>query len=159
LGFLLFSVLSFDDYIFLAECISISGETDLTYDGFYDIGHMKPGKPLMPLLHYCSQPVNTRRPILYVNTGTLSSVASDFCSFLVLLDKISYLPYLHLSAIARYTLTLVNALCLRHAVTPPIELNGSPKKLSQVIMCATPAPKPNLVQICARGACGQMGEI
>ena len=60
----------------------VVGEADLTYDGFYDIGHMKPGKPLMCLSHYCSQPVNTRRPILFVNTGTLSSVATDICFFL-----------------------------------------------------------------------------
>jgi len=64
-----------------AECILIAGDVDLTYDGFYDAGHMKPGKPLMPLSHYCSQPVNTRRPILYVNTGTLSSVVSHIFLF------------------------------------------------------------------------------
>jgi len=62
--------------------LKLEGETDLTYDGFYDIGHMQPGKPLMSLSHYCSQPVNTRRPILFVNTGTLSWVAADISSFL-----------------------------------------------------------------------------
>jgi len=56
----------------MCRLLKLEGETDLTYDGFYDIGHMKPGKPLMSLSHYCSQPVNTRRPILFVNTGTLS---------------------------------------------------------------------------------------
>ena len=52
----------------------VAGEADLTYDGFYDVGHMTPGKPLMSLSHYCSQPLSTSRPILFVNTGTLSSV-------------------------------------------------------------------------------------
>jgi len=47
---------------------------------------------------------------------------------------------------------------------PPTEftpLNQSPKNLSQVIviMLVTPMAKPNLVQICPRGLCRQMGEI
>jgi len=58
----------------LVDVQHVAAETDLTYDGFYDIGHMKPGKPLIPLPHYCNEPLSTRRPILYVNTGTLSSV-------------------------------------------------------------------------------------
>jgi len=74
--------MSFDDYVHPTECMSTAGDTDLTYDGFYDAGHMKPGKPLMPLSHYQRQPVNTRRPILYVNTGTLSLVPSKFSFFL-----------------------------------------------------------------------------
>jgi len=59
----------------------VAAETDLTYDGFYDVGHMQPGKPLMPLIHYCNQPVHTKRPVLCVNTGTLSSVASSILCF------------------------------------------------------------------------------
>ena len=65
----------------------VLAETDLTYDGFYDVGQMKPGTPLLSLSHYCSQPVNTRKPILYVNTGTLSSVASAILFFLLYLHS------------------------------------------------------------------------
>jgi len=43
--------------------------TDVICDGFFDAGHMKPGKPLLPLSHYSREPVNHKRPIIYVNTG------------------------------------------------------------------------------------------
>jgi len=60
---------------------TVAAETDLTYDGFYDAGQMKVGESLMPLPHYCRQPVNTRRSILYVNTGTLASVVANVLHF------------------------------------------------------------------------------
>ena len=55
------SVLYFICFLFVADA------TDIVADGFYDVGRLKLGQPFMPIEWYCNEPVNSKRPVLYVS--------------------------------------------------------------------------------------------
>ena len=63
---------------------------------------------------------------------------------------------------ASHVLTATDFVNGRSQFSTPTEstpLDRSPKNFVQVITSAAPTAEPNLVQICPRGASGQMGEI